>query len=87
MPKSSTLSLSDLADKWPSPYVARNEVGKFSGGILTPKYLANLDSAGKGPAGRIRVGRKIAYPTTSLVRWLESRAQLAEPEESHTSHD
>jgi hypothetical protein len=74
----STPNLSDLADKWPSPYVARNEVAKFSGGILTPKYLANLDSAGKGPAGRIRIGRKIAYPTTSLVRWLESRSQLAD---------
>ena len=59
MAKQATPNLSDLAEKWPSPYVARNEVKAFSGGILTPKYLANLDSAGKGPAGRIRVGRKI----------------------------
>lgn len=64
----------EMADRWPSSWIARTEVRSFTGGILTEKYLANLDSAGLGPAGRIRIGRKIAYPVNELVRWLESRA-------------
>ncbi len=35
--------------------------------------LANLDSKGQGPEGKIRVARKVAYEIHSLVRWLEAR--------------
>lgn len=69
---------SSLAKKWPSPFVARHEVEKFTGGIVTVKYLANLDCQGKGPKGRVRVGRKIAYPVAPFVEWLESRAKVVE---------
>lgn len=69
-----SVSLKALADNWPSPYVAREEIGRFSGGILSTKYIANLDSQGKGIGGRIRCGRKIAYPTRSVVEFMESRA-------------
>ena len=69
------LDFSSLAQTWPSSFVARSEAERFSGGILTSKYLANLDSAGKGPPGRIRIGRKIAYPVTALISWLEGRAE------------
>ena len=62
-----------LADKWPSSIVARKEVGKFSGGLLSPKYIANLDSIGKGPGNRLRVGRLVVYPVDSLIQWLENR--------------
>ena len=64
-----------MAAKWPSAYVARSEIDRFSGGILKPSYLANLDCLGKGPAGRIRIGRKVAYPVDKLVEWLESRIE------------
>ena len=79
-PKRSTFSslrpdLSVLSDSWPSPYVARSEVDRFTGGVITPRYMANLDSAGKGPEGRIKIGRKIAYKTKSLVKWIEDRAE------------
>ncbi len=63
-----------MADKWPSPFVARQEVERFTGGIVNPKYIANLDSQGLGPEGRIRVGRKIAYPVSEFIQWLESRS-------------
>ena len=36
----------DLKTKWPSAIVARTEIGRFSGGMLSPGYLANLDSIG-----------------------------------------
>jgi hypothetical protein len=65
-----------LIDRWPSSYVARQEISKFTGGIISERYIANLDCQGKGPQGRIRVGRKIAYTVESVIRFLESRAQL-----------
>ena len=62
MTKLHTPTFQSMADRWPSTWVARQEIKRFTGGIINPKYLANLDSQGKGPEGRIRVGRKIAYP-------------------------
>jgi len=67
-------SFSILAERWPSAWVSRTKIKEFTGGTVSEKYLANLDSAGKGPAGRVRIGRKIAYPVAEVVRWLESRA-------------
>jgi len=54
--------------------VSRTEIENFTGGIISEKYLSNLDSQGKGPAGRVRVGRKIAYSVSEVVKWLEGRS-------------
>ncbi len=67
--------LQSMAEKWPSAWVARTEVERFSGGLIGEKYLANLDSAGKGPRGRFRSGRKVCYPVASLISWLEERSE------------
>ncbi len=72
------LDLSILLKNWPSPYVARSKVAKFSGDILNAGTLANLDSKGKGPKGRIRIGKKVAYPASSLVAWMEERGELCD---------
>lgn len=66
--------LSSLRKSWPSPFVARQEIKNFSGGIMSEKYIANLDSQGLGPPGRIKIGRKVAYPIDNLIEWLESRS-------------
>lgn len=63
-----------MADKWPSTYVSREKVGEFSGGILHPRTLANLDSKGLGPQ-RYRVGRKVVYHVDDLCDWLSLRAR------------
>ena len=78
----STIDFSSLAERWPSSYIARHEVERFTGGIVNAKYLANLDAQGKGPKGRIRVGRKIAYPVISFLEWLQERAQSVEKTEN-----
>ena len=70
--------LSILVENWPPPFCARESVGKFSGGILNSKTMANSDSQGVGPEGRIRIGRKICYNVKSLVAWLEKRAEVVE---------
>jgi hypothetical protein len=64
-----------MAERWTSTVVARHAVDKFSGDLLSPRYMANLDSAGKGPARRIRCGRVVGYAVDDLVAWLEDRCQ------------
>ena len=64
-----------MAAKWPSAIVARKKIEEFTGGLISPGYIANLDSQGKGPSGRIQVGRQIAYPVSSIILWLESRCK------------
>ena len=66
-------NLSKLIEKWPSAYVVRSEVAKFTGGMIQPGTLANLDSQGQGPEGKIRVARKVAYEVHAFVKWLERR--------------
>lgn len=71
------VELCTLEEKWGAPFVARREVYRFSGGIVTPRHLANEDSRGTGPAGKITVNGRVAYPTASLVAWLEGRLKIS----------
>ena len=70
---------SELAKAWPSPIVARSEVDKFSGYVLHPRTMANVDSNPdiEGPE-RIKLGRKVAYFTDSLIAWMNKRAILGD---------
>ena len=63
-----------MVDRWESAIVARTEIGRFSGGVLTPKYMANLDAEGRGPE-RVVCGRKVAYPLQELVEWMRKRVR------------
>ena len=74
---SERIDFSMIAKICHSPYLSREEVERVTGGLVTAKYLANLDSDGKGPEGRIHVGRKAAYPVQSVIDWLERRATPA----------
>jgi hypothetical protein len=67
--------LSEMARRWTSPYVVRSQkdLDRFAGGLLNARYMSNLDSQGKGPKGRIRIGKKVAYPTQNLIEWMEER--------------
>ena len=68
-------AIKQMVERWPSSLVARAEVRKFSGGIISGRYLANMDSAGTGPPGAFRLGGKVAYPADRLAEWLDSRAR------------
>jgi len=73
MGKERSFDLDVLSVEWGSSIVARTEIGRFSGGVLTSKSVANLDSLGKGPPGRFRLGRKVVYPVGELVGWMKGR--------------
>jgi len=67
-----------MGEDWPCPYVLRQQkiLDKCSGGLLKARTLANLDCQGKGPAVRIKIGRKVAYPVSSLVEFLEKKSKF-----------
>lgn len=65
--------IKQLQDSWPSPYVARSQVEKFSGGIISPKTLANADSLGIGPKKFYFGKRKVFYLASELAEWIFSR--------------
>lgn len=68
-----------MKQNWPSPVVVRQQrhLDRFAGGLLNAGTLANHDSAGTGPKGRIRCGRKVAYPVDSLIEWMRERGGAA----------
>ncbi len=70
------VDLSHLAKSWPSSLVARRDFAKFSGGVYSERYMSNRDYLGDGPKGRIRIGRKVAYPIDSAIAWLEARSAV-----------
>lgn len=77
-PETRFVDFSGMAEKWPSTHVSRKEVGKFTGGLLNPRTLANLDSLGQGPKKKIRLGNKlIAYPVDVFINWLNERIKGA----------
>lgn len=68
-----------IYDKLPS-YLSRKDVGKFFGAIISPRYMANLDSINKGPV-RLRIGRKTVYRKEDLIAWLQARTTEINPTE------
>jgi hypothetical protein len=58
-----------LTEKLP-PVIARHDVERQLGGLITRQTLANADALGKGPEVAYRVGRKVVYRTDSLLEWV-----------------
>jgi hypothetical protein len=77
----------EMAAKWPSAIVSRTEIRNFTGGVLTERTIANLDSKGEGIEGRFRIGRKIVYPIDSIIRFLENRAEPVKPKKQEAALD
>jgi len=55
------------------PIIARTEVPRLTGGLISAGHLANLDCEGKGPR-KIRVGRKVGYTRADFIAWMRTRA-------------
>ncbi len=70
-----TKAFEQAAADWPSPFVPRKRIEKFTGGAISSKTLANFDSQGLGPPS-FKLGRDRVYIKDRLVEWLKSRANL-----------
>ena len=69
----SGFDFNELEKAWGAPIVARTNVDKFSGGLLHPRTMANLDSLKLGCPEKIVIGGRVCYPTRALVEWMKSR--------------
>lgn len=69
---------SGIIKAYPCGFIPRMEIGKATGGLLSPEYMCNLDSNRdvEGIRGRFKVGRKVCYPVQSVVEFLEKRTQV-----------
>ncbi len=70
------ISFRFLKREWRKPYVTRQEIAIFTEGLLNANQMNNLDCGGKGPAGRFKIGKAVAYPVDGLISWLESRTRI-----------
>lgn len=66
--------IKEAGQKWPSTFVARQDIKKFTGGVFTRQTMANLDVRQEGPKGAFRIGRSVVYPVNSLCDWLIERS-------------
>ena len=66
--------LDSLADRWPSQIVARKEISKFTGGILSARTLANMDCRGDGIPERFLLANHVCYPVVAVIAWLKERS-------------
>lgn len=56
-----------------SPVFSRVAAVRYLGGLISVGRLANLDSEGLGPEGRIKLGRKVGYIRGPFIAWLRAR--------------
>ncbi len=73
------IDLSDLEKELP-PILYRSHP-RFRELIgLSPRTMANVDSAGTGPKERIRSGRLVGYPREAMIEFLRNRMVLERQE-------
>lgn len=58
----------EFAKEWPSPFISRSEIEKFTGGALKKHTLATLDSSKKGISPRFRLNRNVFYRIEDVVK-------------------
>lgn len=57
----------------PSGLLTRKKIAELSGGIINPRTLSNLDSAGKGIEGGVMIGKTIVYPIENVIEFFEKK--------------
>ena len=56
--------------------VTRKKLYELTGGLVSEKTLANLDSLGEGIQPRMRIGGKVAYPKAAAITFLKQRCKF-----------
>lgn len=56
--------------------ITRQKLYDLTGGLISAKTLANLDSEGDGIQPRLRIGGKVAYPKEAAISFLKQRCRF-----------
>ena len=81
------MKIKDIFKDWKSPCMTRDQLYKVTGGLIHPKTIRNLDSLGKGIDGKFFIGRKVAYPTEEVIKYLEKRLHFNFNEVTHENDE
>ncbi len=65
-----------MASKMPETFPRKN-VEALTGGLISAKVMANLDSAGKGPKVKVQIGKHVNYCREDFIEWLKSRSKAS----------
>ena len=57
------------------PTLARKDIEKHLGGIISADYMRSLDSQGRGPEDSFKIGKTVCYSRESIIQWLIKRAR------------
>jgi hypothetical protein len=68
----------NLLERWGRPFITRdtNEIKEATGILYSAKSLANADSLKEGPDGKIRLGRKVIYPSENFFKWFVAKMEM-----------
>jgi len=59
------------------PIFGRDQVENITGGMINRRTLANLDSLGQGPGGKVAMGKiKVGYIREPFVDWFVGRLSV-----------
>ena len=59
------------------PVFVRQQVRELTGGMIDGRTLANLDSKGEGPEGKVKMGKtKAGYLREPFVDWFLNRLEI-----------
>ena len=61
--------------------ITRKKLYELTGGLISEKTLANMDSEGSGIQPRLRIGGKVAYPKDAAIVWLKTRCHIVHQDE------
>lgn len=64
--------LENLRSRLPE-VLTRRQVAEYLSDFISAKYLANLDSEGKGPKSYRFGSRKVIYSRDDMLAWLDAR--------------
>lgn len=59
------------------PVFVRQQVRELTGGMIDGRTLANLDSKGEGPEGKVKMGKtKAGYLREPFIDWFLNRLEI-----------
>ena len=68
------------ADKWPSAFVSRTDIAKFTGGVITSRNMRVFDK----DIEKHRLGRKVFYKVWDVLEYIYKNTETIPVPKSHT---
>jgi hypothetical protein len=76
-------NLEKLKEKWPSPFVSRDRIEEFTGGLFKQSSMNTLDSMKQGITPRYAKGHKVFYEVDDVILWLTKKIKNTKGRSSH----